>query len=256
MKYIAWLMLLVLAACKTQVAGLQQDPSFDKAALRASPILIAGVVEVNKKPQVAEVVHRGNVLRQAILKERKGLMLVQTQALVDKLGESTMLQLWQAYQAHGGVDTKVLGKIHQLFPQARYIVLSRIEQNQTRQYRDTSEEDETDWEGKPTGRFRYTISQVAERNMTVSLLFYDIKSKIIAWSGQVQDSDAIVNESTDTFNKNNSIGESIIAGMTSQMVGNLTGGFMGLKEPDKPAIPPVDPLLVRIYQGFAENLPE
>ncbi|WP_038249313.1 hypothetical protein [Ghiorsea bivora] len=255
-KHLLWLLLLLLASCKTQVAGLQQDPSFTEDSFRAHPIVIAGAVDVSQAVDANQVIHQGELLQQSLVKMQKGVKLISTRSLVEKIGQQDMLQLWQGYQKQGVFPEPVMQKIHQQFPQARYLMIAKVIRNQPRQYRETSEEDVVDEMGNPTNRYRKIIAQVAERMMSVSLLVYDMKTKVRAWYGRVDDGDSVANESSDTFRKDNSFSESVTAGLVSGFVGNLTGGVLGLAEPDMPPVPPVDPILMRIYEGFAENMPD
>ena len=256
MKRIVWLTLLMLVACKTQVTGLQQDPSFDKSSFQQSPILVVGVVDIQQKPDKASVIHQSELLKQTFLQKHKRLTLISIKDVYARVGEKDMQELWLMYQAQHTLSETVLAKIHQQFPQARYVMIAELEQNRVNQYRDEYEEDELDWEQKPTGYKRVTIAKVAERHMQVSLLVYDMKSKLRAWYGRVSDMDTVSNTSSDTFNKSNSLGESLVAGAVSSLVGNATDGIFGLSEPDMPAPPPAEPLLIRIFEGFAENMPK
>ena len=256
MKRIVWLTLLMLVACKTQVVGLQQDPSFTKASLSQSPVLVLGVLPDKAPVQAAWVRNQGDSLTQTLRQERKRVTWVSTTEVMQKVGGQTIKQLWQAYMQSRQLDADVLSLLHQKFPQARYVLLAKVDSNQTRQYRDKYEEDETDEMGKPTEYYRVTIAQVAERNMSVSLLVYDMQSKLRAWHGSVQDGEQHANETSDTFHKNDSFGASLAAGVTSALIGNATHGFIGLSEPEKAKIPDAEPILQRIYKGFAENMPD
>jgi len=255
MKRVLWVVLMLLVGCKTQVAGLQQDPSFDKNSFQQNPILVAGVVDAQQKPDKATVIHQSELLKQIFLQKHKHLTLISIKDVYARMGEKDMQELWLAYQQHQTLSEPVLLKLHQKFPQARYVMIAEIEQNTVKQYRDKYEEDELDWEQKPTGYKRVTIAKVAERHMQVSLLIYDMKSKLRAWYGRVNDMDAVSNASSDTFSKSNSLGESLVAGAVSSLLGNATDGVFGLSEPDMPQPPPVEPLLIRIFEGFAENMP-
>ncbi len=254
--HLLWLLMLLLASCKTQVAGLQQDPSFTKDSFRAHPIVIAGAVDMTQSISSIQVIHQGELIRQALLKKQKGLSLIPTQTVVSKVGEQPMQALWLAYQSQSVIPQEALQSIHKAFPQARYIIIAKIERNQSRQFRETWEEDVLNDMGEPTDRYRKVIAQVAERQIAASLLVYDMKSQIRAWYARLEDGDEVSNQSQDTFRKDNSFNESVTAGLVSGFMGNLTGGVLGLAEPDVPPVPPADPILMRMYEGFAENMPD
>ncbi len=256
MKRIVWLTLLMLVACKTQMVGLQQDPSFTKASLSQSPVLVLGVLPAKEPMQATWVRHQGELLTQAFREKHNDVNWVSTAQVAQHVGEQAMQNFWQTYMQSKQLDVGMLSVLHQKFPQARYLVLAKVDSNQTRQYRDKYEEDEADEMGKPTGYYRVTIAQVAERNMSVSLLVYDMQSKLRAWYGSVQDGEQHANETSDTFHKNDSFGASLAAGVTSALIGHATNGFMGLSEPEKAKIPDAEPILLRIYKGFAENMPD
>jgi len=256
MKRIVWLTLLILAACKTQVVGLQQDPSFTQASLSQNPVLVLGVLPAKGPMQAAWVRYQGELLTQAFRQKHHGVTWVSTAQVAKRVGEKPIQKFWQTYMQTKQLDDGVLAVLHKKFSQARYLVLGKVDSNQIRQYRDKYEEDEVDEMGKPTGYYRVTIAQVAERNMSVSLLVYDMQSKLRAWYGSVQDGEQNANETSDTFNKNSSLGASLAAGVTSALLGNATNGFIGLSEPEKTRVPDAEPILLQIYKGFAENMPD
>jgi len=256
MKRIVCLTLLIMVACKAQVSGLQQDSSFTHASLSQSPVLVLGVLPAKEPVQASWVRYQGDLLTQALRKERGKVTWIPTAQVVQQVGDKPMQDFWQVYMQHKQLDVAILSLLHQKFPKARYLVLAKVERNQTRQYRDKYEEDEFDEMGKPTGYYRVTIAQVAVRNMSVSLLVYDMQSKIRAWYGSLHDGEQHANETSDTFNKNNGFAASLAAGVTSALIGNATNGFMGLSEPEKADIPDAEPILQRIYKGFAENMPD
>lgn len=142
---IIFITLLLLAGCKTQIIGLQQDPSFTRDSLTQQTILAGGVVSMlPPKDTIVERVRKGDILHRAFHAERRDLQLLSAGQMVNKLGYEAFMKIHDDYQVTGTLHASDAEALQQLFPDSHYLILCRIEKNQTSKNRNQRESDLAD----------------------------------------------------------------------------------------------------------------
>jgi len=241
-----------LAACKTPVVGLQQHPSFTYETAIQSRFIIGGVASSVTPLNDMARVRFGDLMGRAFAEEKPELAIVRVGLLIKALGHETYEQILDEYRETGVLDAGDVAQLRHAFPDARYLMFVRIEQDNVRQNHDQTETDVADSpEDAKKGDYdqvQVDVSLNTTREMGATLSIYDLKQDVLAWSGYVSGSETNSNDSSRTFNKDKRWKEELVDVFVDTLIGLNSGEY--------PASPSQDEVLEDIFEGFAENMPE
>jgi hypothetical protein len=246
------LVLAILTACKTQVLDLQQHPSFTYEAATSSVFIAAGVVSGSKKLNTIHRIQYGDLLARKFNNTRHHLQVIRTGYMVKKIGVDPFEHLLDGYRLTGVIMGRDTVDIQNAFPQARYLILSRIEKNHISQSHvesKTDVADSTEDQGKKEyEHVRIDISLDSKRDVEASLMIYDMQQDFTVWSGYVRKSKTNSNRSSRTYNKDNRWKEELANFFVDTLIGLNNDGY--------PELPLETEVLEEVFEGFAENMPE
>jgi len=241
-----------LSACKTQVIGMQQHPSFTYETLMQSRFVIGGVVSTVTPLDDMTRMRFSDLMGRTFAEEKPRLVIMRTGHVLKALGYEPFEQMLNAYRQSGVIDPLDAALLRRAFPDIRYLMLARIEKNHVSQNHDQTETDVADSsEDAKKGDYdqvQVDVSLTTTREMGATLTIYDLKQNVMAWSGYVRGSDTNSNDSSRTFNKDKRWKEELVDVFIDTLIGLNSGEY--------PAAPSQDEVLSDIFEGFAENMPE
>jgi hypothetical protein len=255
----------LLAACTTPIRGLDHDPSFHPGSIDASGLAVGGVVAARRPLDAGRRASYADLLRSALRAERPNLTVLTADAVVSALGEDDYEAMLRQYRELGAPSPAPLRTLSQRLERARYLVLARIDRNETSRW--TTDEAIESSKGKRIGtKTHYRHG----RTVGVSLRIFDLDDGATVWSGSVEKS--AWNENTEDErdpdldgdrDSHQSIGKDLrdaaLAGLALGALDALLGDD-GASSPSAPPDPyPDSPdesdLLEQAFRSFGENLP-
>lgn len=235
----------VVAACSTKVAGLKQSPTFTHPALMSGKIAIGGVAAATETLDEGKRSTYSNLLRTALLEERKELTVIPVGTVINKVGPSQYQQMLTELQTSGLLSDKSVATLKTKVPDSRYITFARVENDEVNH--DRNETANHDRNGKAISGSEKVVT-TARRDLTASLLVYDLKEGDVAWSGSITKSLS----NTRQYDKEKELG---IVSVINAIKGSNTQVPDDQKYP-YPAPPESHKVLAMVFEGFGENLPE
>jgi hypothetical protein len=142
--------------------------------------------------------------------------------------------------------------IRQLIPDARFLILCRVESNhvsQDRQQTETKVADSAEDEKK--GEYehvRIEVTLTTSREISASLLIYDMELQRQVWTGFLEQTKSNSNSRSNTIDNDRNWAE--------QIIGSVLDSMISPDDMSYPEAPSVDRVLEGIFEGFAENMPE
>jgi hypothetical protein len=253
MQYsIILLLLAAVSACKTQVLDLQHHPSFTHQSATNAVFVAAGVVSNDKKMDVMQSIRYGDLLARSFSRTRPYLHVIRTGMVIREIGVESFRELLSVYRLTGVINKHEVADVQNSFPQARYLMFSRIEKNKVSRHHSETETDVADSaedrKEKEYEHVRVDVSLDSRRDMEANLMIYDLQQDFTVWSGYVEKSDTNSNRSSRTFSKKNRWKEELADAFIDALIGLDSGEY-----PEFPSEPEV---LEQIFEGFAENMPE
>ena len=241
----AFVSALGLAGCATKVTGLKQSESFQYQNVLNGKIAVGGVVSAIDELKTKQQMTYGNILKRQILEERKDFNVASPGLVRRKVGKTAYKNMLVELQDNGSLSPNTIANLKEKVPGKRYIVFARIESNDTDKNRQQIEK--TDKEGNGTGAYRITTS--ARRTIIAQMQIVDLLEKNLAWSGSV----------TKTLSNASNFDKRRESGIVS-LVKAIKGDGENADKLDKmypyPALPKTKAVLAKVFNGFAENLPE
>jgi hypothetical protein len=253
---------LLVSACTTPMRGLEQSPTFTPAAL-SQGMAVGGVVSAGPPLDPGLRMAYADLLRTAFREKRPQLTILTADAVANALGEDGYRELLREYRELGSPSRDLLHTLGQRLEAARYLVLARIDRDQTRRW--TTEEPLKNSKGKEIGTKTHYRNG---RTVGVSLRIIDLQSGETAWSGMVE-KDAYnenVTEERDHaagHDRKQSAGKDMRDAALAGLALGALDALLGDDAADPPAAaadPYPDPpstsgLLEQAFRGGAENLP-
>lgn len=241
-----------LVACKTPVVGMQQHPSFTYQAAMQSRFIIGGVVSTITPLDDMTRMRFSDLMGRTFAEKKPGLLIMRAGYVRKALGRKPYRLMLDAYRETGVIDPVDVEQVRRAFPDTRYLMLVRIEDNRISQNHDQTETNVADSpEDAKKGDYDQVsvdVSLSTTREMGAALIIYDLKQDVIAWSGYINGSDLNSNNSSRTFNKDKRWKEELVDAFVDTLIGFNSGEY--------PAAPSQDDVLADIFEGFAENMPE
>jgi len=242
----------LLVACKTQVLGLQQHPSFTYETVTHNRFVIGGVVSAVAPLDDVTRMRFSDLMGRIFAEEKPELAMMRAGYLNRAMGHEPFEQMLDAYRETGVIGIVDAALVRRTFPDIRYLMLAHIEQDQVTQNHGQTEtgvaDSEDDAKKGEYEQVRVDVSMTATREMGVTLSIYDLRQDVMAWSGYVSGSETNSNDSSRTFNKDKRWKEELADVFVDSLIGLNSGEY--------PAPPSQDEVLSDIFEGFAENMPE
>jgi len=242
----------MLVACKTQVVGLQQHPSFTYETVTHNRFVIGGVVSATAPLDDVTRIRFSDLMGRTFAEEKPELAIKRAGFLDRALGHEPFEQMLDAYRETGVIDAADAALVRRAFPDVRYLMLAHIEQDRVTQNHDQTETDVADSEEDAKkgdyDQVRVDVSMTTTREMGATLTIYDLRQDVMAWTGYVSGSETNSNDTSRTFNKDKRWKEELVDVFVDSLIGLNSGEY--------PAAPSQEEVLADIFEGFAENMPE
>jgi len=257
---------LVVAACTTPIRGLDHDPSFNPISIDASGLAVGGVISARRPLEPGQRASYSDLLRTALRAERPSLTILTADAVANALGENGYDEMLREYRELGAPSAASLHTLSQRLGHSRYLVLARIDRNETSRW--TTDEAIDNSKGKRIGtKTHYRHG----RTVNVSMRIFDLDNGATVWSGSVEKSSW--NENTEDeqdpdFYDNDSqhqsggkdLRDAALAGLALGALDAVLGdggGSSSSAPPDPYPDPPDESdLLEQAFRGFGENFPK
>jgi hypothetical protein len=222
---------VVAGGCGTKVIGLRTDPSFTYDSLYAGGIVVGGVTSLLDEGETAATRrHRASLLRVSILEKRPDIDVQPAEAISQAVGQESYAAVLDDYRLGGELDQARLAQLSEVLADLRYVIFARIEDDAIDSgitvQRDTAR-------GEDTRIFR------TSRTVTTGFQVYDLTAGNPVWSGYIKEGKKEENRYVEYSN----LGQALVAAL----LGN---------EPEYPMTPEFDEVLRKIFEGFAEHLPD
>jgi hypothetical protein len=234
---------LLTSACATKVDGLYVSDSFQASNLKNGALVTGGVVDIKAAPSREESNSYSALLLSEIKDERKYVSVKPVEVLIQAVGDGTYNQILSQYKA-SGLNADTLGQIAGKLPGVRFLALAKIESNHTEkgESRQAASESKDD-KGKVT-KTPASVTKTHKRTVLASMHIYDLKSRDVAFSGQVSKSaEASRNYTINTV------------GNVLSVVNAIQGKDDDATYPT-PEAPNTRTVLANVFEGFAENFPK
>jgi len=170
--------LSVLASCKTAVVGMQQHPTFTYDTVVKSKFMVGGVVSAVSPLDDITRVRFSDLMVRTFTEEKSELAISRAGFLINALGHESFEKILDRYRETGVLDEHDATQIRHAFPDARYLMFVRIEQDHVSQSHDETESDVADSEkDRKEGEFehvRVDVSLTTMREMGATLSIYGI----------------------------------------------------------------------------------
>jgi hypothetical protein len=264
MRTFAMAAALMVAACTTPIRGLDHDPSFNPISIDASGLAVGGVISARRPLEPAQRASYSDLLRTALRAERPSLTILTADAVANALGENGYDEMLREYRELGAPSAASLHTLSQRLDHSRYLVLARIDRNETNRW--TTDEAIDNSKGKRIGtKTHYRHG----RTVNVSMRIFDLDNGATVWSGSVEKSSW--NENTEDEqdpdlydSKHQSVGKNLRdAALAGLALGALDavlgdgGGSSSSAPPDPYPDPPDESdLLEQAFRGFGQNFPK
>jgi len=236
---------IAVSSCGSKVQGLQHDPSFTYHKMELERTAIGGVAYPFPASQGGYMSREEatNLLTLQITRYREDLNVHPVGEPIHLLGEQAYTDMMYAYERGGLItpdDLEMMRNI--LYPDLRYLVFARIEQDLIHRGRREKVE------GKDEDQ-RDVLELTTTRSVTVAFNVYDILESRSVWRGHL--SKNAKNKNRYVYDRNNPDEEQDLLEI---IVGVIFEGSM--RQPTHPEAPNMTTALTNIFRRFAENLPK
>jgi len=172
--------LSVLAACKTPVVGMQQHPTFTYDTVVKSRFMVGGVVSAVSPLDDITRMRFSDLMVRTFAEEKSELAIARAGFLMNALGHESFERMLDGYRESGVLAEDDAAQAGHAFPDLRYLMLARIEQDHVSHSHDETESDVADSEkDRKEGEYehvRVDVSLTTTREMGATLTIYDLKS--------------------------------------------------------------------------------
>jgi len=243
------LFVVICNGCATipEIVNLEQDESFTHDEIVAGKMVVGGVVSVVNDLDESESGKYADMLSDSFLSVRKEFVILPVEEVVQRLGKELYQKILYDYKYTGELNLDFLKKLECCQTAFRYLLLVRIIENEVSERKEKRPRLEippkTDWKGNPIVE-EIDIVLIATRRIIVSLDVYDLKKRILAFSGEIDESKS--KERSPYFEEKD---EDIIKSFA------LIPLRAFLEVTLQPSAPPTDKLLHTIFKAFVQNMP-
>lgn len=234
---------LFMTSCATKVHGLRKTADFTYSNVVNGRLTIGGITHTTEKWDYKKKINLANQFRTDVQEQRKDIIIDSTSYLVKRMGRGLYREMLREIEEDSTLSEQSLTLLNQNLTDRRYIAFARIENDITRNSRET--EDVTDTEEKATGDKKLTTT--TNRDMDINFFVYDIRNKYLAWNGLIKKSGS--NSLDYHIEKKNGLVQFFDL-ITGSKQGSLDKKYPYPKKPSERYI------LSRAFSGFAQNLPE
>ncbi len=243
------LFVVICNGCATipEIVNLKQDESFTHDEIVAGKIVVGGVISIVNDLDESESSKYADMLRDSFLSVRKEFVILPVEEAVQRLGKDLYQAILCDYKYTGELNLDFLKKLESCQTAFRYLLLVRIIENEASESTEKRPRSEippkTDWKGNPIVK-EIDVVLIAKRRISVSVDVYDLKKRILALSGEINES-----ESNERSPYSEEKDEDIIKSFT------LIPVRVFLEVTLQPSAPSTDKLLHKIFKAFAQNMP-
>ena len=246
---LALLFVVMCNGCATipEIVNLKQDESFTHDEIVAGKMVVGGVVSIVNDLDELESSKYADMLRDSFLSVRKEFVILPVEEVVQRLGKELYQKILYDYKYTGELNLDFLKKLESCQTAFRYLLLVRIIENEVSERTEKRPRPEippkTDWKGNPIVK-KIDVVMIATRRIIVSLDIYDLKKRILALSGEIDESKS--KERSPYYEEKD---EDIVKSFKLIPV----RAFLGVVF--QPSAPSTEKLLHNIFKAIVQNMP-
>jgi len=240
---------VICNGCATipEIVNLQQDESFTHDEIVTGKMVVGGVVSIVNDLDESESGKYADMLSDSFLSVRKEFVILPVEEVVQRLGKELYQKILYDYKYTGELNLDFLKKLESCQTAFRYLLLVRIIENEVSKRTEKRPRPEippkTDWRGNPIVK-KIDVVLIAKRRIRVSLDIYDLKKRILGWSGIIIESKS--KERSPYYEEKD---EDIVKSFALIPVRAF------LEVTIQPSAPSTGKLLHKIFKAFAQNMP-
>lgn len=241
------LLLVLLVGCsnsRPMIYNLKQDKSFVQPEILTGKMGIGGVVCSDPSLCAGERDRYADLLRSAIQEKRKGYAVFPATETEKNMGPDRYNEMLDSYRKLGFLCFDTLQEIKAVTREFRYFVMARIEANVTTEK--TTRRPQTDDQGKEIEGERW-VELATKRTVVVSLDVYDLFKSVSVMSGSLYE------RGTNEWAYGEVEGKDPATGFLQSFGSTCVQGFA--EDTLQPRAPSFDKVLIKIFKGFALNMP-
>jgi len=243
------LLVVICNGCATipEITNLKQDESFTHDEIVTGKMVVGGVVSIVNDLDESESSKYVDMLSDSFLSVRKEFVILPVEEVVQRLGKELYQKILSDYKYTGELNLDFLKKLESCQTAFRYLLLVRIIENEVSERTEKRPRPEippkTDLRGNPIVK-EIDVVLIATRRIIVSLDVYDIKKRILAWSGIINESKS--KERSPYYEEKD---EDIVKSF------KLIPVRVFLEVMLQPSAPSTEKLLHNIFKAVAQNMP-
>jgi hypothetical protein len=227
------LTIVICSGCAAKITGLKKDKSFVYSAVLGGKMVIGGVASLTNPFNEQDRTRYANLLRSAIIEERKEFSVSPVSLVVNKLGKEDYHALLDSYRDTGGLSNEQLSMLKTKVTGVKYFVFARVEAD------DISKNVNTTEGGKH-------VEKKVSRAMAVAFEVYDIADAKVVWSG-------LISTTLSGSNSYENTKESVLIDFVKSVSGKSQTDDE--KHP-YPATPSMKKVFDKIFKEFGDAMPE
>lgn len=234
--YFLLVILFLLSSCTVHMTNLLIDPGFTAESLRQKGVIWTPITSQNKRWTTKQKKQFSKIAKDSITHRRTDFSLHNPDGIIRKLGKTKFDHILYEFAYNGQVQAQSLVKIQHAAGKTRYIMFSRITQDNIQQHQKTENE-------KVDGKQHYYIVYETVREITVHSQLYDLTTLKMVWSGE------ITKKKTKTNRNPHYQGNSRIKDIAHRITEDTVFGTYPDPEPL------LRKMIKRVFSGIAGNLP-
>ena len=225
----------LLPACTTaHVIGLYRHSSFTYPAVVEGKMGVGGVTSFGPLSDTDRLQYTA-LLRTSFLVDRPRFQMIPASGGLVRLDTAAYNAMLDEYRSDGQLSEVRLDALSTNVKDCRYLVFARIETDRVSQ--SSSSEPVKNENGESTGSVTTRLSTT--RVASVFLSIYDLRMRILAWSGTIEER---VSRSSNYSGEERNFWEGVVEALLEL-------------DPDYPAPARLGEVLKSVFDGFAENMP-
>jgi hypothetical protein len=254
------LLIGLLSACAPPVTGLVQHKNFNYHNLSQAKIAILGVDSALSPLTAAERSRYSDMLLRQFREERGMYSYVPAGDVANKVGQDVYQSILDNYGVNGSLSESQLKSFVAALPYARYGILARLENTDVRQERSEDTKDlvptvqykdkKADEDPPEATQVEVTLQFRTVRDLSVSMLIYDLSTQEAVWSGTLNQNYQRNNTQSRVYDKDNRWQQELLDLALREIIAKRS------EEELYPEAPSLTSSLEQTFAGFALNMPE
>ncbi|MGK5093862.1 hypothetical protein WDW89_17845 [Deltaproteobacteria bacterium TL4] len=237
------MVLVVISGCKAQVIGLKYDKSFNYTSIQQGGIAVGGITSVMNRWSTEERMDKANQFRKYLMDVREEYPVLPATLVLGKMGEAAYHKMLDDYKEKGVLSPFWLKTLNTQVTGYKYLIFARVEADEI--VRDRRVEQILDLEEKFTGEVLLKTSTT--RIITIEYNVYDNQFGRLVWNGRISQSQT----NKQDYQPPKEIPFAAVIPIEEEVLHKMNETLY-----PSPPPPKSDEVMVDVFIGFAQNMPE